>query len=456
MPEVNNIDIMASDCSILQVPYEQVRALQSFNTTAIEFNCFNFKINRKPDDDQSLLEYDYKNNIWWTGRYIGEANFQFEDTHYRLSISPRFGELFLFKMFEEIYNIKLVSSNSKIRKTNDIQFLIRKVIAFIWVQLLANANKHGVPKNNITRQYVGTNIKGRISVAKSIQSLTSSNLITSEYREKAVDKTIAGILLQAYKILKTEYGLDTINIPDNAQEALNELYIEKEKHGISGMVSKHHYKTIQYRDIYSTYKAVVDFSWDIIEKKNILSQDTEQRTNKGFSFFIDMAEVWELYLKSLLKRRLQAEGWRLLDATHRVYSEMFYGRNLIPDIVFKKDGKVVAFDAKYKRMYFFSKELDRSDFFQIHTYSGYYLQEHSLVASGLLYPLTISSTSEELHKNYSKGLFGNPTSTSYFLVDGIDISFLNRDDLPIIEKIDMMNQRENEFLERIRSLVAIS
>lgn len=450
MPEPNCIDIQAKDCSILQVPYEQVRALQSFNTTAVAFNCFNFKTIPKADEDQSLLEYDYKNNLWWTGRYIGEANFRFEDVNYRLSIYPRFGEVFLFKMFEEIYNIKLVSSNNKIRKTNDIQFLIRKIIAFIWVQLLANANKHGVPKHSVTRHYIGTKIKGRIAVAKSIQSLTKSNLIASEYREKAIDRTIAGILLQAYKILKTEYGLDTINIPDNAQEALNELFREKDKFGA---ITKHQYNTIQYRDIYSAYKPIVDFSWDIIERKNILNQERDQRTNKGFSFFIDMAEVWELYLKSLLKKRLQAEGWRLIDANHVVYSEMFYSRSLIPDIVLRKDANTIAFDAKYKRMYFFSKELDRADFFQIHTYSGYYLQEGNLAASGLLYPITVPSNPDGLSKNYAKGLFGNSASSTHFIVDGIDISFLNKPELDIVQKLALMKQKENEFLQRVLSIV---
>ncbi len=105
-------------------------------------------------------------------------------------------------------------------------------------------------------------------------------------------------------------------------------------------------------------------------------------------------------------------------------------------------------------MYFFSKELDRADFFQIHTYSGYYLQESNLIASGLLYPLTISKETDKLLKNHSKGLFGDPKSSSNFVVDGIDISFLGSDTLTMAEKIILMKQKEVEFLDRILSVVA--
>ncbi|MPM72185.1 hypothetical protein SDC9_119158 [bioreactor metagenome] len=357
-------------------------------------------------------------------------------------------------MFEEIYNIKLTHSANKISKTNDIQYLIRKVISFIWVQLLANANKHGVPKNSISRVYQGTKIKGKIDVNKTIQSLTKSNLITSSYKEKSIDSTIASIILKAYKILKSDYGLDSINLPDNAQDALNDLFNESKS---LKNISQHEYKTIVYKDIYITFKPLVDFSWDIIQKKSILNQDKSNTTNKGFSFFIDMAEIWELYLKSLLKRKLQAVGWKLIDANHRVYKNIFYERSIIPDIVFVKDNKSVVWDAKYKRMYFFNSEIDRSDFFQIHTYASYYSLNSRLVSTGLLYPITLKSDNDKLLQNYSRNLFGSSTSSTEFVIDGIDISFLSDGLLGIDEKKRIMKKKESEFISRITaSLFKIS
>lgn len=439
-------NIVIKDCSLIQLPFEHIEALKSFNTNALAFNCFNFKPNFKNTDDSSLLEYDYKHNYWWSGRFIGEANFTHNSNNYKLSIQPRFGELFLFRMFEEIYNIKLTHSANKISKTNDIQYLIRKVISFIWVQLLANANKHGVPKNSISRIYQGTKIKGKIDVNKTIQSLTKSNLITSSYKEKSIDSTITSIILKAYKILQSDYGLDSINLPDNAQDALNDLFNESK---CLKNISQYEYKTIVYKDIYITFKPLVDFSWDIIQKKNILNQDKSNTTNKGFSFFIDMAEIWELYLKSLLKKKLQTIGWKQIDANHIVYQDRFYKRSIIPDIVFTKDDKSVVWDAKYKRMYFFNNELDRSDFFQIHTYASYYSQNRRLISTGLLYPIILKSDTNKLLLNYSKGLFGNSMSNTEFVVDGIDISFLIDNSMNIEEKSAIMKIKESEFIERI-------
>lgn len=439
-------NIVIKDCSLIQLPLKDIEALKSFNTNAVAFNCFNFKPNFNNTDDSSLLEYDYKNNNWWSGRFIGEANFTHNGSNYKLSIQPRFGELFLFRMFEEIYNVKLTHSANKISKTNDIQYLIRKVISFIWVQLLANANKHGIPKNSISRIYQGTKIKGKIDVNKTIQTLTKANLITSSYKEKSIDSTIASIILKAYKILKSDYGLDSVNLPDNAQDALNDLFNESKS---LKNISQHEYKTIVYKDIYITFKPLVDFSWDIIQKKNILNQDKSNTTNNGFSFFIDIAEIWELYLKSLLKKKLQPIGWKQINANHIVYRDRFYERSIIPDIVFIKDDKSVVWDAKYKRMYFFNNELDRFDFFQIHTYASYYSQNSRLISTGLFYPITLKSESDNLLLNYSKGLFGNSNSNTEFVIDGIDISFLTDSSLGIDEKNAIMKIKESEFLKRI-------
>ena len=440
------INIETKDCSLLQIPSEHLEAIKSFNTNAVAFNCFNFKLNPYSEESTSLLEYDYKSNSWWSSRYIGEATFQHNNQEYKLSIQPRFGELFLFRMFEEIFNIRLTHSSNKITKSNDIQFLIRKVISFIWVQLLANANKHGVPKRNVTRTYQGSKIKGKIDITKTIQSLTKSNLITSSYKEKAVDATISNIILRAYKILKSDYGLDSVNLPDNAQDALNGLFLETKE---IRSVNNHQYRNIVYKDIYVSFKPLVDFSWDIIQKKNILNQEKSNKQNKGFSFFIDMAEVWELYLKSLLKKKLQPQGWKQIDANHFIYKDKFYRRSIIPDIVLLNGNKSIVLDAKYKRMYFFGTELDRTDFFQIHTYSGYYSINSNLITAGLLYPITLKTDSNKLLSQHSKGLFGESASNTKFVIDGIDISFLNEETFSQVEKIVLMKQKESEFIDRL-------
>src|SRR3712207_4678811 len=134
--------IQANDCS----PFKEAEAfhlIQAFLRTQTN-NIFRLSGNYKPDDDSRLAEYDYIRNIWVAGRFVGEAVFPHNGEFYKLTIKPRFGETILLRMLEEIFNVQLTKSSSQSTKSQDWQHFIRKIIAFIWLQKLANANLHGV------------------------------------------------------------------------------------------------------------------------------------------------------------------------------------------------------------------------------------------------------------------------------------------------------------------------
>lgn len=88
-------------------------------------------------------------------------------------------------------------------------------------------------------------------------------------------------------------------------------------------------------------------------------------------------------------------------------------------------------------------DIDRSDFFQIHSYIQYY--QPKVIFGGLLYPF--SSKINKL-KAHSKSLFGNEDNHHAFIVDGIFIQdHMNMEDI---------RKSENEFLQRIGELIAES
>jgi hypothetical protein len=134
----------------------------------------------------------------------------------------------------------------------------------------------------------------------------------------------------------------------------------------------------------------VDFSWQII--KNRKQADTEGN-NESFSGFLDMAEIWEIFLRSVLRNNFSKLGWSIGSPSIDVYENTFWKRKIIPDIVMEKGDDVVIFDAKWKKMDAMAgnvehSDLDRSDFFQIHSYISYYkAQGKNVVLAGLLYPL---------------------------------------------------------------------
>ncbi|ACV63049.1 conserved hypothetical protein [Desulfofarcimen acetoxidans DSM 771] len=431
--------IRAKDCLTFEVTSICEEAIRHFaHSYDCTKNVFRFSPKRYADDDASkVLEYDYWQRMWRAGRYVGNASFSYNNRNYDIVIEPRYGELFLFKMIEEIFNVKLVTSNAALQRKNDFGFLIRRLISFIWLHKLANANKHGLPRHNVKKNYTGYNVKGRINVKKSVISLLTKEQVVSEFYEKEIDETIARILVQAYWILVKDYELGILSLPDNAREIINLL---KSSRFSSQSVSQNEYDRINYKEIYQSFREVVDFSWDIINNKTPSKSVCTQSQN-GFSFFIDMAEIWELYIRTALSKHLKKDKWKVMLDYAVVYEDTFFKRCLIPDIVVKRGADVAVFDAKYKAMNYSSLDVDRNDFFQIHTYMNYYAQGKRLLAGGLIYPLEKS-----LPLNCkSDSLFSSNETNATFFIDGFNVT-----DAGEFEKEKM------EFLQRISAVLAIT
>ena len=89
-------------------------------------------------------------------------------------------------------------------------------------------------------------------------------------------------------------------------------------------------------------------------------------------------------------------------------------------------------------------DLDRSDFYQIHTYMQYY--GSSLLFGGLIYPL---SSDHILEKAYSESLFDNAHNSQRFIVDGIELHQSDLENMTIKQIIDS----ENQFLKRLQDLI---
>lgn len=432
-----NINITALDC----LPFNEKEASANVIAYFIK-QCQNsvFWFNplfEKNQDDSRLAEYDYTQNQWRAGRFIGEANFDYQGNNYHISIKPRFGEEVLLKMLEQIFNIRISPSQTKVSDDTDWQHFIKRLIVIIWVKHLANANLHGLPRKTVKRQHQSIQVRGRIDIRKSIRPLKTKGEVISNSYEKAVDANIISVVNEAYHILKTDFdlGASKLNLPDSAQAALNQIFDAKVPRKY---ISYRYYQQIKYKAIYSSWKPLVDFSWDIISQKQ--QGLKQEKKNKSFGFFLDMAEIWEQYLRSLLQKNLLPLGWNLKKTNLLAYDGYFFKRQLIPDLVFENDKQAMVWDAKYKRMTAHYADVERSDFFQIHTY----LLSHShkdLKIGGLLYPFT-------LKENYDKTKFRSPYLLSR---KGINTSFgIDGIEFKKEMKTEEFYIKEMEFLERIK------
>lgn len=448
MSQAEYILLEAKDCTTFKLLPGQEQVMHHFVRSVSKTNTFYFSTNSRDDENLPVAEYDYATGKWWAGRLVGEATFAFEGKNYKVIIKPRFGELFLFRMLEEIFNVKLAETSNSLNRNQDFQFLIKKLISFLWLNMLANANKHGLPRNTISKIHKGQTVRGRINVPRSIKPYYTTAEIVSNYREKEANETIAQILFQAYDILLKEYSLGTLNFPNNAKDAIIQL---EGTQILKRQITNREYKSIRYKDIYQSYKPAVDFSWDIIQRKSIANNLQAETLKQGYSFFIDIAEIWELYLKSLLKKHFSPKGWILRNDRLMTYPGKYFQRYLIPDIVFQRKEDILVFDAKYKRMYFDSFDIDRTDFFQIHTYINYYQQDKNVIIGGLLYPLSIQHIQERQEKSISQTLYGSNFTNTKFITDGIDISFLQEGVQTAQNVKEKFKEKEEHFVKRIYS-----
>lgn len=411
--------------------------LQHFIKEAADFELFHF--GEKVDDIPSIIEFDAVCGEWKAGRLVGEARFEYEGKDFLLSINPRFGQQHLFRMLEEVFNVRITESSHAYDTKASKQQLIRKLISFLWLQLLAKGNRHGLPRVSHSRRHYGSKIRGRINVRDSLIPVKTEQKVVSTYRQKAFDDRVLLLLKGAYEILLSEYYLGDLKQPYNAKHAIDELNRSSIPRG---KLSKDQYQRIKVKRIYQSYKPVLDLSWNIIRNNRDASR--EKGTKKSFSYFIDMAEIWEMYLRSLLQKRLSQLGWKLWEDDIQTYSGKYFGRSIIPDIVFQRDHKLLVFDAKYKMMKFRSKDVDRLDFFQIHTYIQYFQQKYDVVAGGLLYPFSDTFDEGKQRESLSPRLFGEGQGNTKFLIDGIDLKDCPSDDFDF-------KHEEQKFLNRMVS-----
>jgi 5-methylcytosine-specific restriction endonuclease McrBC regulatory subunit McrC len=433
------ISIVGKDCSFLSNQEGNGAAMKHLLSEEFDIPILTLAGDRE-NENLNIIEYNYQSNGWHAGRLVGQAIFQVEGRSYRISIQPRFGNLQLFRMFEEIYNIRLINSLSELGQSGDQQSVIKKLIAVIWINLLSRANKHGIPKSLITKSHKGYQLRGKLDIRKSLVSSLSENVLVGIYKEKSAQPLTTTILHKAYKILMFEYGLSKMAIPRSAKNAIDQIKCAI-AHDVS--VDERDYQSVRYKSIYQSFKPVVDLSWDIIKRKR---QENKESTTLGYNFMIDMAEVWEIYIRSLLKKRFVRQGWRVSSLKEMVYQGKKYQRQIIPDIVLIRENHALVFDAKYKRMNFDYFDYDRSDFYQIHTYIHYFNQDYHVIAGGLLYPLSREFDENMILKNKADSIFGKSQSNTKFVVDGIDLTCLDQ---------DAILREEEKFLNRIEVLTKI-
>jgi hypothetical protein len=193
--------------------------------------------------------------------------------------------------------------------------------------------------------------------------------------------------------------------------------------------------------MYRSFKKVLEYAEIILLNKDLIP-DNEKQNLATTGYLFDIAELYEIYLEKLLSRNFP-EWFVSGQVEIPIYQKQFYRRSIFPDLIMKHktSGKIIALDAKFKKMETQNKDIDRADLHQIHSYSGYYQKD--LIASGLIYPL---SKQLNIDKSHSDTLYGNDNNDVRFIVDGVFV-YEN-------QTMEELIENENIFVNRMTYLTS--
>ncbi len=408
------------------------------NTNNSIFSFFNTKDKNSDDDLVISIEKVEDNYRAKTGNYIGKFTYN----KIPIDIKSRFSDTFLKRMLNfanDVFLDDVDVSGENINK-NETDYS-KFIIYYMFVQKLEKAFLLGIPKAYITIRHHDMKLKGKIDINRFIRNdIPFKGKISSVSREQREIQEVIDVLYKAINIIEKDMPSFLKNISQirtHLKQHKSSKFISKET--ISKALSS---KALQ-NPIFAPYKKVLEYAKLIIQNGNI--EQKENAKNNTYGFLVNVAELYEIYLHKLLQHKFPE--WKVIhEDEQKVYSELFYERRMFPDIVMKKDSKVMIFDAKYKRMKFDGRnnfgagDLDRNDFFQINTYMSYYQnQGNEVIAGGLLYPMEGEFDKANCH---SSEWFGN--NQTKFIVDGLELLGLNDTNIVDIEQ---------KFIERIESLI---
>lgn len=372
--------------------------------------------------------------VFITSHYIG----RFSHNGVNIIINPRFGDKIFQHIISYATNLFLPIGSSDIQeKTKSNSFWL---IALLWKAMLNKAlASNQIPKEYQTITRNQKNFRGRLMVPKHIKAnLCNASVFYCTYKKLSMDNIINRAIRETYKVLEKKGLTALVGEFSEFDNRLSSLGVASELSNINQI------DTIRYTKMNHAYFPVMQLSKAILSNKNAESDLDGKRAD--VSYFIDIAELWEMYLLKLLQRKLPDE--------YSVYSpnaqkgEYLLGKNareIRPDIIIEKNNRVVMIiDAKYKWYTEFGNtaktRVSREDLYQMVTYLYHYGQEETPIAG--IFTSPAPKLNPDKHDVYS--FSNNPNH---------QIGLLNLDIEKCGEDIEKLHEEENTYINNIINIL---
>ena len=360
--------------------------------------------------DEDIIWYSYNNSneaTFFSSHYIGYYSTVVGKEDIDIEIKPRFGNGIFNHLLSHAYGIYIPKSDvtsSSNTKSNNLW-----LITIMWKAILEKAiTKSQIPKEYKSYEKNSSKFKGKLQISKHLKNnLIDKSKFYCKYRKLTMNTIINQTIRYTYKLLvKKQKGLSNI-LKDIAEydNTLQSFGVEDRE------ISSFEIKNIRYSKLNIYYKKVMELSLLIIKSESS-KNDNKSFKKYGFSYFIDIAELWENYLLKVLQKNLPEYNIYSPNENGGEYLLEDNYRRIRPDIIIEKNGVVVAIlDAKYK---FYNRlgataqyGISRDDLYQMSTYLYHYADKNSNTIGLFISPVKGKEIKSLKHNNkHNIGILG--------------------------------------------------
>lgn len=334
------------------------------------------------DKDQKILET--VNPKIKTGNVIGFLGCGQE----RLTISSRFSDEsndhFLHYLLQKVLNINLTSLDVGLSPEDKLY----QLLVYLFPKYLQAALRKGLYKEYQRFSHNDSHVKGVIDVGNHLKkNLPFTGNIAYTTREFTYDNPLMQLIRYTIEYIKTQKSFGALL--DSNRENIAEIIRVSPSYKLTNrakIIRMNKIKPIRHA-YFREYRKLQELCLMILSREKHGLGPQAQRVH-GILF--DVAWLWEEYVHTLLPKGFIHP--RNKDKTDGISVFSVGKRKVYPDF-YDRERKIVL-DAKYKKLEFTEKGINREDLFQLISYS-YILRAEK---AGLIFPSMEQSVNSEIGK----------------------------------------------------------
>ena len=363
------------------------RALESLSQDERVF-IFPNDLKNSPDLEKDQKIFETINQKIKTGNVIGFLGYGQE----RLTISSRFSikgdDYFLHYLLQKVLHINLTSLDVALSREDKLY----QLLMYLFPKYLQAALRKGLYKEYQRFSHNNSHVKGVIDVRNHLKkNLPFTGNIAYTTREFTYDNPLMQLVRHTIEYIKNQksIGQGVLDNLSTSRENVAEIVRVTPSYKLADRVKiirGNQSKPIRHA-YFHEYRKLQELCLMILnqEKHGLGFQD-----QKVHGILFDVAWLWEEYVHTLLPkgflhpRNKEKKGGILVfsDGKRKVYPD-FYDRE-----------RKIVLDAKYKKLEFTERGINREDLFQLISYS-YILKAEK---AGLIFPSMEQSVNSEIGK----------------------------------------------------------